>query len=788
MTGPPAQGESGGRQASRINRGIALSLGTAVTAVLTSTVAEVMATKLSQLDIGVVSAVLDRRVLWAVAWLALVALVGLIVLRRAVPRPRPTGLPVLPPRAALVGRDDLVRRVVAEARRTRVVVVHGPAGIGASAVAINAAWELSAAGGGRRYVDLRGADPDPRRAESPRRVAIRVLRSLGVAPGRFRDLDRAGETVAGELRRGQRVLVLDNVQSIDQIGWLLRRITHGYVIAAGDLAASSAVPSGAAWASVGPLEPTAALALLRAQDPGPVRPRRRLDRLLSRLRHETRPTRSVADRIEADRRAADDLAKRYLKHPRVAILIGRWLAANPHISIRMLLEDLARGKENAELLVILRHQLDGASAGARRLLALLVEAPLAELTEAAAAALAGVPVDRTSGHLKELADRSLVEWTRPSRCRVPKEARQLADPVRPALRTRSLARLAAHFADISDTHAEAITPGRPEDQRARAAVAWFEAEDVTLLQVLRMPDPPRKAGPHLWRIADALEAWFGREGRGSDRHAAAAALTSAAKALGDNAAQAIGLLRLSAIAAADGAFEVARDHLDQAEQCRGKSDRWPPLPQYEAGRAVWDLVTGDNDAAEIHLERCRKHRPRRDSTGRLIDLINLAVLRAQKDDYDAAHDYLIQVLDLAEDTDPGAYAHARELLGVVAWRRGHEEQARGEWTAAVKLYQEQGDDLGQARCLQHKAITLLGGAERDLARADLDRSLELRGTGIGLGAALAHLYLGADTAAAGRPEETDRHRAAGLAALSPWAGQPMPPPQVAEIRARLEAL
>jgi predicted negative regulator of RcsB-dependent stress response len=785
----PGHGESGGRQASRINRGIVLSLGTAVTAVLTSTVAEVMANKLSQLDIGVLSAVLNRRVLWAVAGLALAALVGLIVLRRAVPRPRPAGLPVLPPRAELVGRDDLVRRAVAEARRTRVVVIRGPAGIGASAVAINAAWELSAAGGGRRYVDLRGPDPDPGRVESPRRVAIRVLRSLGIAPGRFQDLDRAGETVAAELRHGRWVLVLDNVRSIDQIGWLLRRVTHGYLIAAGDLAASPAVPSGVAWLSVGPLEPAAALALLRAQDPEPRRPHRRLDRLFDRLRRETRPARSVRDRIEADRRAADDLAERYLKHPRVAILIGRWLAANPHISIRMLLEDLGKGEENAELLVIVRHQLDGASAGARRLLALLVEAPIAELTEAAAAALAGVPVDRTSGHLKELADRSLVEWTRPSRCRVADEARRLADPVRPALRSRSLARLSAHFADICDTHAEAITPGRPVDQRARAAVAWFEVEDVTLLQLLRMPDPPSKAGPHLWRIADALEAWFGREGRGSDRHAAAAAMTSAAKTVGDNAAQAVGLLRLSAVAAADGAFEAARDHLDQAERCRGKSDRWLPLPQYEAGRAVWDLaVTGDHDAAENHLERCRGFRPRRDATGRLIDLINIAVLRASKGDHDAAHDCLIEVLDLAEDTDPGIYAHARELMGVVAWRRGHEDQARAEWAAAAKLYQEQGNDLGHARCLQHEATTLLGGADRDRARAMLARGLELRGADTGLGVALSHLYLGADAAAAGRPEEAERHRAAGLTALSPWTGQPTAPPQVAEVRARLEAL
>src|SRR6266571_7002624 len=41
-----------------------------------------------------------------------------------------------PPALPLVGRDDTVREVAAEARRRGVVVVHGPAGIGVSAVAI----------------------------------------------------------------------------------------------------------------------------------------------------------------------------------------------------------------------------------------------------------------------------------------------------------------------------------------------------------------------------------------------------------------------------------------------------------------------------------------------------------------------------------------------------------------------------------------------------------------------------------------------------------------------------
>ena len=778
------------RQAVRINRGILLSLGTGITAVLTSTVTEVLANKLSQLNARVVSVVLDRHVLWAIAGLALAALAGLIVRLWVVPRPQAGDLAALPPRVDLIGRDDLVQRVVSEVRRTRVVIVHGAAGIGASAIAINAAWELSATADRQRYVDLRGPDPHLRRRQSRRRVAIRVLRSLAIAPGRFQDLDRAGERVADELRRRALVLVLDNVHNVEQIDWLLRRVTDGYVIAVGEIPVSD-VPKGVAHVPVRALPPDAALALLRAQDHGGGRPDGRLGRRHGRLglllavkRRAIRPAGSVAARIRTDRRAAAELAERYLKHPRIAIRVGSWLAANPQISVKMLLDDLGRGAGNAELQIILRDQLDGASGGARQLLALLAVTPTAECSEAAAAALVGKDMDWTAGHLNELADRSLVEWTRPARFRLVDEARRLADPIAPALRGRSLARLAAHFAAFCDVHAQVLTTGRQAEQSTRTAVEWFRAAEATLLQLLRMPEPPVQAGPHLWQIADGLEVWFTREGRTDDRRATAAAMTDAAMAMGDTTAQTMGLIRLAAIAVAEGAFGAARDHLDQAEKCGGRSSR--SLPQYETGRAVWTMdVTGDLNAAAYHLDRCRRLRARGDAAGRLIDLVNLAALRTKAGDYDAAHDCLHDALDHAADTDPGAYAHARELAGVVAWRRGREHQARAEWAAAATLHQEHGDNLGLARCLQHEATTLVGGPERERARDMLARSLELRATNAGVGPALAHLYLGAYAASTGHPADAARHRTAGRAALAPWRSQPTTPSHIAVVRTRL---
>ncbi|MGH3390028.1 MAG: tetratricopeptide repeat protein, partial [Actinomadura sp.] len=247
--------------------------------------------------------------------------------------------------------------------------------------------------------------------------------------------------------------------------------------------------------------------------------------------------------------------------------------------------------------------------------------------------------------------------------------------------------------------------------------------------------------------------------------------------LGADGARAVALLRLASAELAAGEFGRAREYLDRADRLDVRAER----PQLHTGQAAWHLVvTGDRKAVEHHLDEARRARPRRDGTGQLTDLTNLAVLR---EDPDVATEYLDQALSLAEDP------HAHELMGVQAWRRGRREQAAREWEAAYRLYGRLGDDTGRARCLQHHGAALLAGPgtepDRDRGREMLVDSLSLRVSGVGIGVALAHLYLGEG---ARSPAEAARHRARGLEALSPWHDQPMRPDVVTRVRARLEAL
>jgi tetratricopeptide (TPR) repeat protein len=690
-----------------------------------------------------------------------------------------------PPLPQLVGRDDAVREVTARARRGGVVFVHGPAGIGVSAVALRAGLELSPGPAKQRYVDLRGQNP--RHPESARRAVIRVLSVIGVRPGSAQDPHRAMARLVETLRDTGIVLILDNAERTEQIAWLARGVRGAYVIAAGDLPPRE-LPPHLPHVRVPPLQPDAALDLLARQgETGGGVPRRRFEYLLRRLRHHA-AVNSVAVRVGADRAAAAELARGYLGFPRVAIEMGRWLAANPRVTLGAVLQDLRRDTDS-ELAFIVRRQLDGTSVGARRLLSLLARAPVAELPLGAVAAMADASLDRTADHLAELTSRSLVEWSRPSRCRITTQARRLAELPRPRTAARALARLAAHLAGLAVAHAEALEPGQPQVARGQAE-EWLRAADVTLLHLISAPDPPPRAAAYLWQIAGALDTWFAREHRQEDRRAAAQAMADAAARLGDDTAAAIAELRLAAIARERGDLTAALRGLERVHQLLAAGGPW--RNQFHTESAVYYITTGDLDAARDHLLACYQGRPRRDAAGRISDLINRATLEIRADQLGAAHDTLTEALDLAEDSsDLDAQAHAHELLGILDWRTGHPNRADGTWEQARDLYQQAGNDTGQARCLQHQGTALIAQPDGDPRKAArlLSASLDLRADQqSGVGVALAHLYLAHQSATTGPNADLAGHRQAGLAALRAWVREASEPAEVTLARKRLTEL
>src|SRR5260370_34782933 len=211
--------------------------------------------------------------------------------------------------------------------------------------------------------------------------------------------------------------------------------------AAGEVSVRQQHPA-VAQVSVGPLDPPAGLGRRGARD-GDLAARGCLQAGVQ------------AERSEALRLAAD-----HLKHPRVAIELGRWLAANPQLSIGRLVEDFGRQAGSA-VQFILGRQLDGARPAATTLMHSLAALPIIELPDDAIAAAAGQDRSHTDALIEELVQRSLLARVRPARYRVPDEAPWLGQSAHPdpTASVKALVRVGNHYAGPATVHATALLPG-----------------------------------------------------------------------------------------------------------------------------------------------------------------------------------------------------------------------------------------------------------------------------------------------------------------------------------------
>jgi tetratricopeptide (TPR) repeat protein len=703
------------------------------------------------------------------AWLIFAlggSLISIRWLRRHDPPPAPAGAadrqPLPPQVKPLVGREGEVKETVTLARERGLVVLRGVAGIGTSAVAVAAGWELGPRPGLQRYADLRGQDwQHPENALS---VARRVLRTLGRPSGQVESTRVAAREVSAALRDSGQVLLLDNVERWSQVAWLPRHVPGAWMIVAGEVEEGSRepVPTDVAVVPVGPLTPANGMDLLRGQ--------------------------ISAERMDSDPASTRRLADSFLTRPALAVGIGRWLAENPRVTVATLAADLEREPHDHALRVLLDKLLRRVSPGARRLLTLLAHVPIAELGIEAAVALAARPEHDVQRAMDDLGRHCLVEKVRESRIRVVDAARAVVTP--PPDGEAAWRRLVEYFADRAGFFAEGLP--LPEARR------WFEIEDKALLQVLKVEPPGSWAVRPLRRIADALDAWFVLEQRQSDRREAARALARAAARLGDADAQASADLRLCVIALTQGEPGTARAHLNAIRsRLRGDVTSWPA--QLHLVHAATLLAGGDEfESVEAELLRYGQALPGGDQEGQATDLINRAVLRVRRgqglasageigaatEAYRDARSLLIGALGVASDAgDANAEAHAREVLGLAHWYLGWANDAGKDWRRAAELYERSGDVIGRARCRVHEATALLNGAEPDRLRAaELLRDAVDRLPPTGLGTALAHLHL-----ARADPRDAAAHREAGLAALAPWDGL-AEPAQVTEVRRRLTDL
>ncbi|MEO3809692.1 hypothetical protein ABGB17_11890 [Sphaerisporangium sp. B11E5] len=681
-------------------------------------------------------------------WILLIVTVPPVVIfwlrRRHAPGGVPESPPLTfpPPAERLVGRDEAVRQVVHRVEARGLAVVQGSKGLGTSAVAIAAAWELEPHTARQRYADLRGQDRG--RPEPALSVARRTLGVLGLQPGAVETLDAAAALVGDALRTSGHTLLLDNVQEWTQVAWLPRAPAVRIVVAGlldGTPVEEDPIP-------IGSLSEEDGLALLRAkvtENPG---------RLTS----------------------ADPLPRSFLRNPVIVLTIAAWLDRNATMRVADLAGELRARPSDADVLATVRRRLShGLSPHAARLLSVLAHLPVEEVATGTLARVAGLSERDTGDAIRVLLDNCLVERPRsPSRVRAVDGAALIVDPPRDrAAVTRALA---GQLAAQADAHSRRL----PEDEGARR---WFAAEDTALLKVLDDAAPGASAYD-VWRIGDALETWFNTQHRQTDRLDAARRLAAAARRLKDREASVVAELRCADVGLALGVVGSASRHVARAfESLPAKAHP----PQLHLARAAVHLTTQEDlTVVEAELARYRQALPSGDVQGLAVARVNIGALLLSGDALDSrrvqdAHRLLGAVAASAGDgVDPGTKAHATELRALADWRLGKEQEARAGWRRAAAMFRRAGEPVGEGRCTVHLGTSLVASDAAEAAR--LLRAGRARLPRTGVPTALACLYL-----ARLDPGQADEHVTAGLAALVPW-DDVSEPPYIGDIRRRLEEL
>jgi DNA-binding SARP family transcriptional activator/Tfp pilus assembly protein PilF len=136
-----------------------------------------------------------------------------------VPRELPPAPAVFVARTQEMARLDEILACAAIDGRARVVAIHGPGGVGKSALAITAAHRHAGAfQDGQLYVDLRGATTVGLRPLDPAEALGRLLRALGVPPAAVpTDIGEASALYRSQLADRSVLIVADNAASAEQV-------------------------------------------------------------------------------------------------------------------------------------------------------------------------------------------------------------------------------------------------------------------------------------------------------------------------------------------------------------------------------------------------------------------------------------------------------------------------------------------------------------------------------------------------------------------------------------------
>ena len=647
-------------------------------------------------------------VLWVGVVVAIpVAIVGLGVLalrerrRRRGPiaqeeNPKPRVLPVWqhPPR--LCGRLAEVAMAGHLLRDNGIVVVVGERDVGTSAVGLAVAQEL---------VDDFGVDPhatirfdlrsrSASRPDDPVTVAGRIVPLFGIDEPADEDmLPRVARELVGVFRASDGTLLLDNVNTPEQVSWLVAEWPSGgpRLMIVGDLTLGDLVRHSTVTVAEMSIVDMRELWRVTRQAPRPrwyqrfrlPRPDEDLDELLAACLGRPRWVQELARVISRPGSTvdfADLLAQLRTEGPVTGPLERVWRA-------------------------VLENRRAGLSTDAAWLLSALAVLPVTGLIKGAVAAMLGVsdPVA-----LDELLGRGLVDLAG-GRYRLPQEYRRAiegttSEEERRAVAARALPALLGFYREFAEMWATRL------ESDPKGAGQWFEESEPSfrpLYAATYNEDLLPTVLDDLRAIADALARWYVRARQPQRMLAVHQGLHDLSMSAGwlDVAAHAsIRQATAYRMTGAADCFGHAVKELDNArtliEQVPNQRVRAELDVREREERALVAIDRGTG-LAEAYADVSQLH------VAAPAALINVGVLQLERGDLADALENFLRAEELAQDAgDQGAQAHSVELQGVVLAHWNLVEAVRA-WQLAQTTFTRIGEKQGTARCLQHLAAAAL---------------------------------------------------------------------------------
>jgi DNA-binding SARP family transcriptional activator/tetratricopeptide (TPR) repeat protein len=651
---------------------------------------------------------------------------------RVVPRQLPAAAVHFVGRAAeMAVLTETLDQAAATERAVVISAIGGTAGVGKTALAVH--WAHQAASrfpDGQLYVNLRGFGPagSPVTAEE----AVRLfLDGLGVPPDRIPISVDAQAALYRSLLAGQRMLlVLDNARDPQQVRPLLPGAPGCLVL----------ITSRNQLTGLGAADGARLISL-------PVLSEAEARELLTR--------RLGAARVAAEPAAVTELTGLCARLPLALGIAAAHAAARPGLPLAVLAAELrdARGRLDAlgtgdvatDMRTVFSWSCEQLSPAAARVFRLLGVHPGPDVTMAATASLAGLPVAQTRQVLDELTRSHMITEHAPGRYAfhdllrsyAAEQARVVDDD---GARRGALLRLLDHYLHTACVASLLIHPyrdqitlvpprplTRPEQLTSRSqALAWFQAERQVMLAVSTLA-ADAGFGPYAWQLPWAVAMFLDWHGYWPDLMATQESALAAAARAGDVAGQAEAHRYLGHAKARLGAHADAMTHLAQGLELSLQLDN-----QVTAARAYFDLghicmLQGRTRDALGHVEEAmRRYRAAGHRSGQGNALNALCWLKTEAGQGEEALECGAQALAIHRELgDRTMEAAALDTLGYAQQQMGNHGEAIACYQQAISAYGKLSDRYNRAEVLIHLGDACQSAGDQDAARRAWRRALTI---------------------------------------------------------------